>query len=334
MATKEIGQIAGPRLFGALSAGVDAQHVRYNGGTNIVALRPGIATAGANGIQSGAEHALVQMLRPLKEQAVGEPDINAHGLSPQKMARDFLDGRSSIFVDLETDSAMAYGTLKPRLTPEIKQNAGLTGIDYEIMELGTVIVLSTYRGSANGNGNGNGSGLATSLVADILESHADKLHRGTLLIIATMKSPITMLTFRNAFSRNGYQPAFVNHLDYSMIAPLTCVCLPDFGYGFQVAPPAGCSERIEDTEHLAVINNHNGQRIHESDLEQLHGRCVMFVSDYSLAAEVDQAIRIELRRQGASPTESSRIVTTGLDAQLASLVRRLDSTGYYPYPSE
>lgn len=256
---------------------------------------------------------LTSLLAPLLEKAKNEPEINASALKPLDLVNAFLKGNASILVDSSnTEEAIGFVRIKPRLTPEKKEQLRIIG-NYQIWEMGTLILTSDYRHS----------GIGTRLVMDLATSHGIKVKGEDLLIIATMKGAATMATFGNAFKNLGRTPYFYSHLDLPMIGAFTCTCSGSFGSGMHIEPAPICFERMEEKDILAKVNSWYTGRIDTKGV----AKCVLFVSDRDLADRINQSMAEAMGRNGRAREAAKR--EEGLTPESKALITELKRIGHY-----
>lgn len=191
--------------------------------------------------------------------------------------------------------AVGLARFIPLLDEKLSQNLGLNDFP-QIWELGSVIIDHPYRGQ------GHASNLNNALISSAQEEMRD----GKLLILGTTKTA-RMLGSLHAASSLGFDFHAGSHAEFPMIAPFTCVCVPDFGEGFQLTPD--CSQRIQENQLIALEEIKDGQ--HKTEKIP----CSMFISDRDLARGVNDRLQDRFSEDGISP-------------QLA-LVRSLINRGYY-----
>lgn len=217
--------------------------------------------------------------------------------SIESLQKSFEDNLATVLMD--SDRAVGFIRFSPLLTGKVKNFLGLESDFPEITEIGSAVILK--------NENYRGKGYYPKLRNHLLESVVEEVKQKRLLVLGTTKNIIVYKVLPKAKELGiEFYPSV--HTEFSMIAPFTCVCKPDFGCGFQLS--TNCSKRVtkdqvEKLEHLA-----------RSSSDGIKVSCIMYVSDKQLASEID----IKLKD----------VFTTidPLDPQKA-LVDRLKTGGYY-----
>lgn len=189
------------------------------------------------------------------------------------LEQSFQDGRAIALLDGER--AVGYIRFTPLVDDRMRGALAVSPECPDIWEIGSAIILpeDAYRGR----------GFFSSLRNSLLATVQNEIRQERLLILGTTKTikVITVLDKAQALGITFYQSA---HTEFPMIAPLTCVCNPDFGCGFHIA--SHCPQRVTPSQlkELPVLAqaSSDGTKI----------PCTMYVSSRPLAAHIDEALRI------------------------------------------
>lgn len=250
------------------------------------------------GVDFGPIHAAIQ-----EEGALLHPSLEA-------MQESFAAGLAVAQTE-EVDGrqvAVGYSRLIPFLTPEQVSQLGLPEEFPAIAELGTVFVSPPFRGH----------GMAESLYRELFVRFQEPLSDGRLLVIGTTKTAKVLHQLAK-LQDMGINVHAGRHTEFPNLAPVTCVCVPEFGSGFQFGTE--CSARITEPDALIVreaMPRKGVIMLQEVGSNGARGKipCTLFVSDRGLAAQTDQMI--------------ADAYGGGFAAQ-QTFVDRLDGIDYYPY---
>jgi len=172
--------------------------------------------------------------------------------------------------------AIGYSRVIPLLSREQITALDLP-VDFpDIYELGTVFVLPEYRGQR----------IAEGLQRQLIRRFKQQLDQNEILILGTTKTR-KVLHQLDKLADEGVEFYHSRHTEFPHLAPVTCVCEPDFGSGFQFGTE--CPQRITETEMETIHQTlpRNGV-ILLRDVDKIP--CTMFVSNRDLAARVDTTI--------------------------------------------
>lgn len=195
---------------------------------------------------------------------------------------------------------VAFSRLIPLLSDEISDALRLPEELRKIYELGSVFVSEDWRNQHLG------SEVQKATLGVTSAAFKDR----SQLVIGTTKDIREIKAVSHITGLEGVQFEAAHHLDYSHIAPLTCVCKPEeppFGTGFQFGE--SCSQRIQRTDVPQIIFR-SGIPRRQDVVQDTHIPCTMFVSSRKTA---------ELFNAGFVRFFGSR----------ENMVRRLKEVGYY-----
>jgi len=236
----------------------------------------------------------------LHTQIIREPALLHPSL--EEMVQSYENGLG-VTKTVRTDhgeTAIGYSRLIPLLSDEQKVSLGLPLNFPDIYELGTVFINPEFRGR----------GIAENLQLELLLRFKNRIVVGKLLVLGTTKTQ-KVLHLLEKMKEHGFEFYICRHTEFPNLSPLTCICTPPFGEGFQIT--SDCSKRVS-SEEIVFIN----KVLPEVDKKNFPKNdaiaCTMFVSSRKLAYEVDNQL---LKIHGDNPTSQ------GL------LIRRLKDIGYY-----
>ncbi len=223
------------------------------------------------GVDFGPIHAAIQ-----QEGALLHPSMEA-------MQESFAAGLAVAHTE-DVDGrqvAVGYSRLIPLLGEEQIQELGLPAEFPLLAELGTVFVSPQYRGH----------GMAEGLYRELFGRFRESMQGGRLLVIGTTKTA-KVLHQLEKLRDMGINVHAGRHTEFPNLAPVTCVCNPDFGSGFQHGPD--CSERVTESDAQRIREALPGRGVimlrDVSNGDPSKIPCTMFVSDRALAASADRMI--------------------------------------------
>lgn len=204
--------------------------------------------------------------------------------SLETMEESFAAGLASVYTEdvAGRKVAVGYSRLIPLLAPEQVAELGLPREFPAIAELGTVFVAPLFRGR----------GIAENLYRELFARFSEPLVEGRLLVLGTTKTAKVLHQLAK-LQDMGLNFHAGSHTEFPHLAPVTCVCVPDFGYGFQFG--VECPARITESDAQVVRDCTKRQEIILlSDVKRNGDRgkipCTMFVSDRNLAHQTDRMI--------------------------------------------
>ncbi|HUD44139.1 MAG TPA: GNAT family N-acetyltransferase [Patescibacteria group bacterium] len=198
-----------------------------------------------------------------------------------------------------TNIANGYSRIIPLFTEEQRQQLDLPNDLADIAELGTVFVHPDFRGRR----------IAEDLQRQLLQQVKPQIDDQNLLIIGTTKT----LKFLHILDRMGEETGIsfyhCRHTEFPHLAPVTCICEPDFGEGFQHRPD--CTTRVTETQ-IFSIRDLLAQREKVTHCKEYKIPCTMFVSSESLAGELDKIIAGMFENRVTSQSEwVNRLIKNG-----------------------
>ncbi len=209
-------------------------------------------------------------LMSVHQTMLGEPTLLHPGIGDLKDSYDA--GMAAVMTD-ESGVVCGYARLSPLVAPELRTKLGLPSTIPEVWEIGSAVIQREHRG------NGRYSAFRRSL----LQAHINAIHEGKVLVLGTTKNIAVMKVLPDAAVIGiNFYPCV--HTEFPMIAPLTCVCEPDFGSGFQHG--AHCDSRTTQVALDTLLKNLS----QENQLRSPQTACTMYVSDYNLAATTNAAL--------------------------------------------
>lgn len=222
-----------------------------------------------------------------------EPNLLHATLS--SLEESFDHGLAVALVPEGSTEAVGFVRFTPLLGDSLKQYLGINEIP-NIWEIGSAAIAPEYRGH----------GLYAPLRNDLLATVSQEIKKRRLLVLGTTKSIVIIKVLSDAkdLGINFYKSV---HTDFPMIAPLTCICTPDFGCGFQLT--GSCPVRVTQ-EQLPRLNE-----IAEHSPDGTKIPCVMYVSDKSLAERINHDLVLKFGSAGLNPQQS--------------LISALKERGYY-----
>lgn len=218
-------------------------------------------------------------LNRIRDVIAGEPTMLHPDVSG--LQESYRKGLAVALVHEGDDEAVGLARFIPLLDKQLIHGLGL-GEFPQIWELGSVIIDLPYRGK----------GHASNLNNALISSAQDEMQDGNLLVLGTTKTA-RMLGSLHAASSLGFNFHAGSHAEFPMIAPFTCVCVPDFGEGFQLTPD--CSQRIQENQLIALEEIKEGQ--HKTEKIP----CSMFISDRDLARDVNDRLQDRFSQGEVSP---------------------------------
>src|SRR5579872_5413685 len=213
-----------------------------------------------------------------------------------KSYEDRLGVAKTVKMD-QIEVAVGYSRLIHLLSKEQKVRLELSMDFPDIYELGTVFVHPAFRGR----------GIAEDLQRELLLRFKDRIDARKLLVLGTTKT-LKVLHMLDKMRRYGFNFYHSRHTDYPNLSPLTCICTPPFGEGFQITK--NCSKRV--SSEMVVFLSNSLSRVDKRNSDAIP--CTMFVSSKSLADEIDDLLG---KSKGDGPN-SQRL-----------LIRSLKNMGYY-----
>ncbi len=197
------------------------------------------------------------------------------------LEESYRSGKAAIITDEE--NVVGYVRFSPLLDDNLANKLGLPDSFPNISEIGTGIIDPAHRGR----------GLYKLLRGSLLESHADQIIDGRLLVIGTTKTMAILNTLHHATDLGMHFEAF-HHQEFPMIAPFTCVCEGDFGQGYQHGVNA-CTKRVR-SELIPLQQNLHMLEPHDGKIE-----CCMYVSSRDGAQSINDGLFAFFRNDETHP---------------------------------
>ena len=172
--------------------------------------------------------------------------------------------------------AVGYARVIPLLSFEQREQLSLPGNFPDVYELGTVIVHPDYRGR----------GISEQLQRELIRRFKGRLDEESLLILGTTKTR-KVLHILDKLSDEGVSFYHCRHTEFPHIAPLTCICSPYFGEGFQHT--TDCSKRVTEPQ-VIFIRQILTKTSRELNIQTDKIPCTMFISDKELAERMDATL--------------------------------------------
>lgn len=162
----------------------------------------------------------------------------------------------------------------PLLDSAKKQELNLSSLQLpDIWELGSIAVAKEAMGN----------GFSRDVNKNLLSSVKERIQNGELLVIGTTKTAAVIRMLWGLDLKDIGNFSVSSQSDLPMIAPLTCVCKPPLGTGFQMSP--NCEYRISPKEAEEVTQKKRGFGLNPGI------PCALFVSDIDLARRTDGVLK-------------------------------------------
>ncbi|MEK7450593.1 MAG: hypothetical protein AAB662_01480 [Patescibacteria group bacterium] len=218
-------------------------------------------------------------------------------VSPDQLQKSYGADMATVLLD---DGKIVGGTrFVPLLDSAKKQELNLSSLQLpDIWELGSIAVAKEAMGN----------GFSRDVNKHLLSSVKERIRNGELLVIGTTKTAVVIRMLWGLDLKDIGNFSVASQRDLPMIAPLTCVCKPPLGTGFQMSQ--NCRYRISPKEAEEVAQKKRGFGLNPGI------PCALFISDIDLARRTDGVLKERFSKVDPSNPQGA-------------LVAALKEKGYY-----
>lgn len=218
-------------------------------------------------------------------------------VDPDQLRESYSADMATVLLD--GDKIVGGTRFVPLLDSAKKQELNLSSLQLpDIWELGSIAVAKEAMGN----------GFSRDVNRNLLSSVKERIQNGELLVIGTTKTAVVIRMLWGIDLKDIGNFSVSSQSDLPMIAPLTCVCKPPLGTGFQMSP--NCEYRISTKEAEEVAQKERGFGLNPGI------SCALFISNIDLARRTDGVLKKRFSKVNPSNPQGA-------------LVAALKGIGYY-----